>query len=398
MPDEVRRDSKGRKLWNGESQRKDGQYEYKYMDAFGNRKTVYSWKLTASDPLPKGKRDCISLRDQQKQIRRDCADKVAVDGGNMTVLELVKRYVAQKQGVRHNTKANYKFVINIIDKEVFGTMRIDKIRLSDAKEWVIKLQKDGRGYSTIHAIRGIIRPAFQMAVDDDLIRKNPFAFQLHTVVVNDSVTREAITKQQEKAFLYFVKNDKHFSRYYDGIFILFKTGLRISEFCGLTIGDIDFEQKRISDTHQLQRKRNMEYIIEEPKTSSGIRYIPMSPEVSECFRRVISKRMKPKVEPMIDGKCGFLFLDKNHMPMVALHWEKYFKHILEKYNSLYKIQLPKITPHVCRHTFCSNMAKAGMNPKTLQYIMGHSEIGVTLNTYTHMGFEDASAEMLAMKC
>ncbi len=398
MPDEVRRDSKGRKLWNGESQRKDGQYEYKYMDAFGNRKTVYSWKLTASDPLPKGKRDCISLRDQQKQIRRDCVDKVAVDGGNMTVLELVKRYVAQKQGVRHNTKANYKFVINIIDKEVFGTKRIDKIRLSDAKAWVIKLQKDGRGYSTIHAIRGIIRPAFQMAVDDDLIRKNPFDFQLHTVVVNDSVTREAITKQQEKVFLDFIKNDKHFSRYYDGIFILFKTGLRISEFCGLTIGDIDFEQKRISVTHQLQRKRSMEYIMEEPKTSSGIRYIPMSQEVSECFRRILSKRKKPKVEPMIDGKCGFLFLDKNYMPMVALHWEKYFKHILEKYNSLYKVQLPKITPHVCRHTFCSNMAKAGMNPKTLQYIMGHSEIGVTLNTYTHMGFEDASAEMLAMEC
>ncbi len=398
MPDEVRRDSKGRKLWNGESQRKDGQYEYKYMDAFGNRKTVYSWKLTASDPLPKGKRDCISLRDQQRQIRRDCDDKVAVDGGNMTVLELVKRYVAQKQGVRHNTKANYKFVINIIDKEVFGTKRIDKIRLSDAKAWVIKLQNDGRGYSTIHAIRGIIRPAFQMAVDDDLIRKNPFDFQLHTVVVNDSVTREAITKQQEKAFLDFVKNDKHFSRYYDGIFILFKTGLRISEFCGLTIGDIDFEQKRISVTHQLQRKRDMEYIIEEPKTSSGIRFIPMSSEVSECFRRIITKRKKPKVEPMIDGKCGFLFLDKNYMPMVALHWEKYFKHILEKYNSLYKVQLPKITPHVCRHTFCSNMARAGMNPKTLQYIMGHSEIGVTLNTYTHMGFEDASVEMLAMEC
>ncbi|MFV0343407.1 MAG: site-specific integrase [Anaerocolumna sp.] len=111
----------------------------------------------------------------------------------------------------------------------------------------------------------------------------------------------AITKQQEKAFLDFVKNDKHFSRYYDGIFILFRTGLRISEFCGLTIGDIDFEQKRISVTHQLQRKRDMEYIMEEPKTSSGIRYIPMSQDVSECFRHILSKRKKPKVEPMIDG-------------------------------------------------------------------------------------------------
>ena len=81
------------------------------------------------------------------------------------------------------------------------------------------------------------------------------------------------------------------------------------------------------------------------------------------------------------------------MPMVALHWEKYFQHIRNKYNSIYEEKMPRITPHVCRHTFCSNMAKSGMNPKTLQYIMGHSDIGVTLNTYTHVEFEDAKEEM-----
>ena len=145
--------------------------------------------------------------------------------------------------------------------------------------------------------------------------------------------------------------------------------------------------------HQLQRKRNMEYIIEDTKTSSGTRVVPMTDDVYECFKRIIANRKKPKVEPMICGKSGFLYLDKNDMPMVALHWEKYFQHICEKYNSIYKVQMPKITPHVCRHTFCSNMAKSGMNPKTLQYIMGHSDIGVTLNTYTHIGFEDAQEEL-----
>lgn len=98
------------------------------------------------------------------------------------------------------------------------------MKLSDAKCWLIKMQRDGRGYSSIHSIRGVIRPAFQMAVDDDLIRKNPFEFQLATVVVNDSVTREAITRKQERAFLEFVAQDKHFCRYYDGIYIYFKQG------------------------------------------------------------------------------------------------------------------------------------------------------------------------------
>lgn len=258
------------------------------------------------------------------------------------------------------------------------------------------LQRDGRGYSTIHTVRGVVRPAFQMAMNDDLIRKNPFEFQLATVVVNDSVTREAISRADERKFLKFVKEDPHFSKYYDGMYILFHTGLRISEFVGLTIKDIDFKNMKIHVDHQLQRKRNMEYIIEDTKTTSGTRQVPMTSEVAECFHHIIDNRPAVKVEPMIDGYSGFLFLDKNDRPMVALHWEKYFQHVLEKYNSIYRVQLPKITPHVCRHTFCSNMAKSGMNPKTLQYIMGHADIGVTLNTYTHISADDAQKEMIKL--
>lgn len=388
---EKRRDNRNRILRNGESQRKDGRYAFKYIDATGKPQFVYSWKLEKTDKLPTGKRDDLSLREKEKLIQKDIDDQIVPRGGEMTVEELVRKYLMQKTGVRHNTEANYNFVLNIIKKEEFGKRRIDKVKQSDAKCWLIKLQQDGRGYSSIHSIRGVVRPAFQMAVDDDLIRKNPFEFQLATVVVNDSVTREAITRKQERAFLEFVASDKHFCKYYDGIYILFKTGLRISEFVGLTLADVDMKNRKININHQLQRKRNMEYIIEDTKTSSGTRVIPMTDDVYECFKRIIANRKKPKVEPMICG--GFLYLDKNDMPMVALHWEKYFQHICEKYNSIYKVQMPKITPHVCRHTFCSNMAKSGMKPKTLQYIMGHSDIGVTLNTYTHIGFEDAQEEL-----
>lgn len=224
-----RRDKKGRILRNGESQRADGRYAFVYTDCFGKQKFLYSWKLESTDPLPVGRRPCQSLREKEKAILRDINDGITPYGDNLTVLELVKKYIAQKTGVRHNTAANYNFVINIIKKEEFGAKRIDKVKLSDAKAWLIKLQADGRGYSTIHSVRGVVRPAFQMAVDDDLIRKNPFEFQLCTVVVNDSVTREAITRKQERKFLEFIKNDEHYKRYYDGMFILFKTGLRISD-------------------------------------------------------------------------------------------------------------------------------------------------------------------------
>lgn len=336
---EKRRDRKNRVLRNGESQRKDGRYMYKYNDANGEVKYFYSWRLDKNDPTPVGKKYELSLREKVRKMEEDRFAGILPGAEKTTVLELVEKYVSLKTGVRHNTEVNYRFVINIIKKEPFGKMRIDRVKQSDAKAWFIKLQKDGRGYSTIHTMRGVVRPAFQMATDDDLIRKNPFDFQLATVVVNDSVTREAISRADMRKFLKFVEEDKHFSKYYEGFFILFHTGLRISEFVGLTINDIDFTEMKIHVTHQLQRK------------------------------------------------------NKNGMPMVALHWEKYFQHVVEKYNGIYKIQMPKITPHVCRHTFCSNMAKSGMNPKTLQYIMGHSDIGVTLNTYTHLTFDDAKEEM-----
>ena len=391
---EKRRDNKNRILHNGEIQKADGRYRFKYQDINGRTSYVYSWRLDKNDPTPKGTPRDLSLREKEKQIEQDLFNQVVPNGGNLTVIQLVEKYVSLKTGVRQTTVTGYKTVINVLKKEPFGRIRIDKVKTSDAKAWLIKLQKkDGRGYSSIHSIRGVLRPAFEMALNDDLIRKNPFAFELSSVVVNDSVTREAITRKQERDLLKFIKEDAHFCRYYDAVYILFNTGLRISEFCGLTIKDIDFKKMRINVERQLQRSSNMEYIIEKPKTESGTRFVPMTKEVADCFKNIISNRENPKVEPMVDGIVGFLCLDKNDMPMVALHWEKYMQHIREKYNSIYKVQMPCVTPHVCRHTFCSKMAKSGMNPKTLQYIMGHADISVTLNTYTHVNFEDAQNEM-----
>lgn len=389
-----RKDNKGLVLHNGEYQQSNGRYRFKYYDGTGKERYLYSWKLDKNDRMPEGKRQGPSLREQEKELQINQFSRLSSDGGNLTVLELVQRYTATKVGVRESTKAGYQTTINFLEKDPFGQRRIDSIKISDAKLWLISLQqRQGKGYSTIHTIRGILRPAFRQAYDDDMIRRNSFDFELATVIVNDSVTREAITRDQERKYLEFVKQDKHFSRYYEGIYILFNTGLRISEFVGLTTKNIDFKNHKIIVDYQLIRTSKMQYMIEEPKTESGIREIPMSEEVEEAFRTIIDRRKKPKIEPIIDGYSGFLYLDKNNMPMVALHWEKYFQHILEKYNGIYKVQMPKVTPHVCRHTFGSKMAKSGMNPKRLQYIMGHADISVTLNTYTHVKFEDAEAEM-----
>lgn len=347
---QTRQDSKRRVLRPGESVRADEKYQYKYhID--GKPHFVYSWKQEPTDKLPNGKKPCLSLRELEKQVNTDLDLLVNIVDGQMTVCELVDRYLKTKTGVRQSTKQGYVTVQRLLAKEAFGKKTIRSVKTSDAKVFLIKLQQeDGKSYSSIHTIRGVLHPAFQMAVDDDILVKNSFGFQLAGVLVNDAVTRDAISKDQMRKFLKFVHDDVVYCKYYEVVYILFHTGMRISEFCGLTLKNIDLEN-----------------------------------------------RTAPKVEKSIDGCSGFLFYDDNGMPLVAMHWQHRFNHMVGRYSDIYRVQMPNITPHVCRHTYCSNMAKSGMNPKMLQYLMEHSDISVTMNVYTHIGFDDAEEELKRME-
>ena len=170
----LRRDSKHRVLRRGESIRANGKYQFKYHIG-GKPHFVYSWRLEPTDPLPVGKKPCLSLRELEKQIGYDLDNRLDPLGKNITVNELVERYLKTKVGMRPNTLANYNFVRNILKNEPFGSQKISKIKTSDAKLFLIKMQQeDGRGHSTIKTVRGVLRPAFQMAVDDDVLMKNPF--------------------------------------------------------------------------------------------------------------------------------------------------------------------------------------------------------------------------------
>lgn len=345
----TRRDSKHRVLRRGESIRQDGRYQFKYH-VNGKAHFVYSWRLEPTDKLPVGKKPCLSLRELEKQIGYDLDNRLDPVGKNNTVNELVDRYLATKTGVKYNTQMNYNFVKNILKTHPFGDTKISRVKTSDAKLFLIKLlQEDGRGYSSVKTIRGVLRPAFQMAVDDDVLNKNPFGFQLAGVVVNDSVTREAITKEQMNKFLKFVHDDNVYCKYYEVIYILFHTGMRISEFCGLTISDIDLENNIVNIDHQLQRTLDMKYILDTTKTDAGTRKLPITQDVADCFRAILEDRKKPKNEKMIKGHTGFLFLDKNSNPEVAMHWQHRLNHMVKRYNDIYRVQMPNITPHVCRH-------------------------------------------------
>ena len=380
-----RKDHKGRILKEGESQRKDLIYQYRYTDGRGVRRTIYD-------------ADLQELRKKEKHIHSELDDGIDYEGGQITVMELLQRYVALKQGVRFNTREGYKFVLNLVAKEDFANRKICTIKVSDAKLWFMKLHRDGRGYSTITTVRGVVKPAFQMACDEDAIRKNPFIFKLTDVVPNDSEKRIALTEDQLNTWMTFIREDKTYSKYYDEFVVLLETGMRVSEFCGLTMKDLDFTNRRICVDHQLLREHGGKLHVEETKTASGRRFIPMTNAVYDSLQKMLAHRPKVKKEPTVDGRSGFIMLDQNGNPKVALHIENEMRWAMKKYTKLHPEKpLPHITPHVFRHTFCTNFANAGMDIKNLQYLMGHSDAGVTLNVYTHANYQHAADQMVQIK-
>lgn len=379
---EKRRDNKGRILRTGESQRKDLIYQYRYTDIRGKRRTIYSSNLS-------------ELRKKEAEILKQLSEGIDYAAGQITVIALVERYIRLKQGTRYNTKVGYKFVLNIIKTEDFGYRQIRDIKVSDAQAWMIKLHDDGRGYSTLTSVRGVIKPAFQMAYNEDAIRKNLFDFKLVDVVPNDSQKRIALTDEQQEIWMNFIREDKTYSKYYDEFVVLLGTGMRVSEFCGLTKDDLQFSERRIRVDHQLVRERGGKYYVEKTKTECGCRFIPMTDEVYRSLLNILERRKKVAKEFIVDGYSGFLLLDKNDHPKVALHIENEMRWAMKKYSKLHPDKpLPHITPHVFRHTFCTNMANKGMDVKHLQYIMGHSDVSVTLNVYTHANYDLAAEQML----
>lgn len=370
---EKRRDSKGRVLKDGESQRKNGSYMYRYTDIHKKRQYIYAKTLE-------------ELRKQEEIIRNDLGDGIDYSAGEITVAQLVDRYVNLKRSLKPNSMRAYKSAINRVHTEPFGQKKVNSVKLSDAKSWFVALHDQGLKRNTIGVVQSVVRPAFEMAVDDDIIRKNPFKFKMADILPDDAYVRDALSKEQQIQYLQAIRDDNA-GNYYDDIVILLETGLRVSELYGLTKSDVSFERLCIFIRHQLCRTADQPYFITPPKTKSGIRTIPLTDTAYLSLRRVVKERPVPKVEMMVDGYSGFLFLDKLGRPKVAMHLENYMRNFAKRYRKAFTTRMPKVTPHVLRHTFCTNMQRAGIDVKSLQYLMGHSNASVTLDVYTHTDFE-----------
>ncbi len=388
---EKRRDTKNRVLRTGESQQKNGRYVYKYIEG-GRPRFAYSWKLVATDRTPKGKRDCLSLREKEKEIRRDLDDGINHLGSRMSVCQLYEKHTSLHSNVKEGTKRGRAQLMRLLREDAIGSMAIGDVKPSDGMAWALRMQSRGYAYKTIANHKRSLKAAFYTAISDDFIRKNPFDFDVSEVLDDDTEPKEALSPAQQAALLDFMRSSKVYQRHVDEVIILLGTGIRISELCGLTEADIELNSGKISITHQLLRNGGS-YSTPAPKTASGVRQIPMTKEVREAFVRVLENRRQSMLPPSNEHK-RFLFLTQRGTPKTAGGYAAMFRGLVKSYEKSGGIELPRaVTAHTMRHTFCTNLANAGMNPKALQYLMGHSSITMTLNYYTHANFESAEAEM-----
>lgn len=383
-----RKDNKGRILKDGESQRKqDGRYLYRYTAASGERRTVYA--LTLGE-----------LREKEKQIERDLQDGIDGSKANMTLNELFSKYMDTKS-LRESTRCNYLATWrNMVSKDL-GSMKICAIKQLHIKGFYAGLVKVGYSKNTIKLLHNLIYPTLELAVDSDIIRKNPAkgCFQNVGGTVKE---RNALTQEQQQAMLDFAKRNPKYNIYHPLLVFALCTGCRIGELLGLTWRSCDLRKNVVHIRQQLIYKNlgdGCQFYITPLKTDAGLRDIPLTATARKALLQqrelcMMLGRTAKATAQETDLPRDFVFINSLGKPYTIAAINNMLYDLTDEYNvqeeSIARkehrepLLLPHISAHILRHTACTRLAESGLQPKTLQYIMGHSDIGITLNTYAHI--------------
>ena len=376
---EKRRDSKGRILRTGESQRPDGRYQYRYKDIRGERRSIYDW-------------DLHSLREKAQEIQKQISEGVSYFDGKIPLSALLNKTFALKRNWTESTRATMTRYLSIIKTSRIYNMPINKIKRADVKNFYASLHDSGYAFGTIATIHSLLKTSFDMALEDDAILKSPCNFKLKSIVDDDTPKVEALTLEEEESLFEFLKTDTLGQRHIDMMTILIGTGMRISEFAALTINDIDFTHNVIHINKQIVRLVG-KLVVTDPKSEAGTRDIPMTQRVRLSAKNLIAKRKEIHKDVMIAGYVGFISVTRNGRPRTHSEYADAVRLLMERYNEASEVKIDRCTPHVLRHTFCTRCIASGMDVKTVQYLMGHSDASTTLNIYADNDFDNVVTEM-----
>lgn len=398
---EKRRDKKGRVLRTGENQRKDGMYEYKYTDAKGVRRSVYSWKLVDTDSVPAGKRckDKDSLRNLEKLIQRDVDDGIdTYSGSNITLNQCFEMSLQKRVKLRGTTRITYKVEYDRHFRDTIGDKTLNSIAQHHLISLYASLLTSGLKPATIECLNICIKPSFALAKKNGWIRTDPtegVIAEMKNLFPWEKPKKKGLTEEEQEIFMRIVKETPRFQWLHPLFTFLLGTGCRIGEALALRWQDCNFTKGWISINRTLvyrtERDDPESFHLNPPKSSAGKRVIPMFTEVRQSLQTLQEMQRELSTKITVDGFQDFVFLTPKGSLYYPASIHAIMKQIVKFYNEAEKVEsqkekrepvfLPPVTPHVLRHTFCTRLCENEPNLKVIQEIMGHKNISITMDVY-----------------
>lgn len=389
-----RKDNKGRVLQKGEFQRaSDGKYVYGYVDPNGVRRYIYS-------------KDLNTLREREKKLVKDQLDGLNVYvAGNADLNFVFDRYISTKSELRRTTYTNYRYMYDKFVRDTFGKRKIGEIKYSDVLYFYYELLNTKKlQINTLENIHTVLHPTFELAVRDEIIRRNPsdrVMAEIKKKTGNKKGIRHALTLEQQRAFMDYMKNSPVFNAWYPFFTVLLGTGCRIGEVVGLRWQDVDLEKRTINIDHAMTyypRRSDTykcEFKVSLPKTAAGVRVLPMMNQVYEVLKAEYDRQKEEGFSvAVVDGMTGFIFTNRFgtiHNPAAV---NRAIKRIYEAANTEEIVNakkehrepviIPHFSCHHLRHTFCTRFCENETNVKVIQSIMGHASIETTMDIYAEV--------------
>ena len=390
-------------LRKGESQRKNGTYMFRYKDSDGERKPIYAKTLE-------------ELREKEEQIDKDIKDGIKPEAKCTTLNDVYKLWCDLKRGLKDNTYQNYKYMYDTFVKDDIGGKRIQSLVKSDIKRFYNMLVDErGLKIATVDCIHTVLHQVIQIAVDDRLIRNNisdNALKELKQTRNTDEGKRRALTIEQQKLFLKFLKNNETYSHWYPIFAVMITTGLRVGEVTGLRWCDINLEENELDVNHTLvyynHANNGCYFNVNTPKTEAGKRKIYMLEQTKEALLLERENQMKSgvKCNVSVDGYTDFIFVNRfgnvQHQGTLNKALRRIIRDCNEEVMAKYKgkgepVLLPKFSCHSLRHSYVTRLCEANVNLKVIQEQLGHKDIRVTMDVYAEATKELKKREMQKME-
>lgn len=400
MTNNKRKDNKNRILKDGEYQRPNGTYEYRWRDKRQKRHVIYAKTL-------------IVLREKQKQILKDFLNGLNVNN-KITVDDLYIKWKSLKRGLKDNTFKNYQYLYEYFVSDQLGAILISNLKKSDIRSFYNSLAEERHvKVSTIDSIHTVLHQVLQIALDDEYITNNPSDNALKELKqsrTEGKKTNKALTLNEQLLFEKFLETSSRYKGWYPVFITMLWTGLRVGEVTGLRWEDIDFENDTINVNHTLvyydtRTQNGVTFAINTPKTKAGERIVPLLPRVKEAL--LMEKERQTELDitckSKIDGYTNFIFLNRFGNVFHQGTLNKALKRIVRDCNFALldgiiksEVMLPNFSNHTLRHTFTTRMVETGTNMKAMQEILGHSDISTTMNIYAEATKELKEKEMVRL--